>query len=292
MSKPSQLHSSLRAANGDFYKLKFEGRATAVDDQHSHKGHRHSLFAMSGSRAATALSLSILTLHTPCCPTDRDKGASRRRVAVIYWPHLCLRGESRYEESKSGDAKTESESVTLMQAAVQLRETDGIEDASLMMGTAPNKEILAEAGLLTDDGKSAGPNDLIVALQGSTEGLDSAVAWVEAILSAGTAGTREGSREGAAPVAHSITDGITPMPNANLVLISTPGIYVKQAEARKALAAGRHVMIFSDNVSLEDEIALKRMASERGLLLMGPDCGTAIIAACPSGSQTPCAEAR
>jgi FdrA protein len=72
------------------------------------------------------------------------------------------------------------------------------------------------------------------------------------------------------------------MPEANLALISVPGAFAA-AEARRALRAGLHVMLFSDNVSLEDEVALKRLAGDRGLLLMGPDCGTALIAGVPLG---------
>ena len=71
-------------------------------------------------------------------------------------------------------------------------------------------------------------------------------------------------------------------PGANVVLISVPGDYAAR-EARRALRAGRHVMLFSDNVSLADEVALKREAVERGLLMMGPDCGTAIINGMPLG---------
>ena len=44
-----------------------------------------------------------------------------------------------------------------------------------------------------------------------------------------------------------------------------------------ALDAGRDVMVFSDNVPVEQEVALKRTAAERGLLVMGPDCGTAVV---------------
>src|SRR5204863_8128146 len=68
--------------------------------------------------------------------------------------------------------------------------------------------------------------------------------------------------------------------HANLALISVPGEFAA-AEARKALERGLNVMVFSDNVPIEDEVALKRLAAERGLLLMGPDCGTALIAGAP-----------
>lgn len=44
-----------------------------------------------------------------------------------------------------------------------------------------------------------------------------------------------------------------------------------------ALDAGSDVMIFSDNVPVEQEVALKQVAAQRSLLVMGPDCGTAVL---------------
>lgn len=170
------------------------------------------------------------------------------------------------------------DSVTLMQAAERLRTRAGIADAALMMGTDPNKEMLAEAGLLAVAGQAAGPNDLIIAVTGADDALAGLDATVEDLLRApvatGVAVTQE------AP--HSLAAGLAAQPDTNLVLISTPGLYAA-AEARKALMQGRHVMIFSDNVSLDDEAALKTLAGERGLLLMGPDCGTAIVGGVPLG---------
>jgi FdrA protein len=90
----------------------------------------------------------------------------------------------------------------------------------------------------------------------------------------------DGAREQEAP--HSLAAGLAAFPDTNLVLISTPGLYAA-AEARKALQQDRHVMIFSDNVSLDDEADLKELAAGRGLLLMGPDCGTAILGGVPLG---------
>ena len=172
------------------------------------------------------------------------------------------------------------DSVTLMQVAVGLRTSDGIEDAALMMGTDPNKEMLAEAGLLAEEGRSAGPNDLIVAVRGSYEAVQQAAERVEEMLRSQTAST-DGS-QASVRTPHSLASGLTAFPDANLVLISTPGIYAA-TEAQKALAAGRHVMIFSDNVAVEDEIRLKQVANEYGLLLLGPDCGTSIIGGVPLG---------
>jgi succinyl-CoA synthetase alpha subunit len=76
--------------------------------------------------------------------------------------------------------------------------------------------------------------------------------------------------------------GFEEMPAANLALISTPGDYAT-AEAFKALRLGLNVMLFSDNVPIEDEAALKRYAARHELLMMGPDCGTAIIGGIPLG---------
>jgi FdrA protein len=170
------------------------------------------------------------------------------------------------------------DSVTLMQVAVKLRALEGIDDASLMMGTEPNKEMLRDAGLLTPEGQAAGPNDLIVALRGTESAVEAAAGQLESLLAVEVATGEAGRRE----VPHTLAAGLAAFPEANLVLISTPGLYAA-AEARKALLAGRHVMVFSDNVSLEDERALKALATERGLLLMGPDCGTAIIGGVPLG---------
>jgi succinyl-CoA synthetase alpha subunit len=170
------------------------------------------------------------------------------------------------------------DSVTLMQVAGHVREIEGIEDAALMMGTAPNKEMLFEAGLLAAEGGVAGPNDLIVAVRGEDGAIEAVKAQLEELLQAGKQAAGPGKLE----EPHTLAEGVANMPDANLVLISTPGIYAA-AEARKALTHGRHVMVFSDNVSLEDEYELKKEAVRRGLMLMGPDCGTAIIAGVPLG---------
>nr|WP_184943263.1 FdrA family protein [Planomonospora venezuelensis] len=63
---------------------------------------------------------------------------------------------------------------------------------------------------------------------------------------------------------------------ATLVLVSVPGPHAF-AEALDAVEAGCSVMIFSDNVPVEQEVLLKRRAGELGVLVMGPDCGTAVV---------------
>ncbi|HEX8218253.1 MAG TPA: acyl-CoA synthetase FdrA [Chloroflexia bacterium] len=172
------------------------------------------------------------------------------------------------------------DSVTLMQVAVKLREIEGVDEVALMMGTAPNLELMREAGLLEEGQGDAGPNDLIVAVRGEDAAVDAAFSMLEDLLR-NEVSTGTGTARGEA-ISHNLHAGLAALPEANLVLISTPGIYAA-AEARKALLQGKHTMLFSDNVSIEDEVALKRLATERGLLLMGPDCGTAIIGGVPLG---------
>jgi FdrA protein len=171
------------------------------------------------------------------------------------------------------------DSVALMQIASQLKAIEGLAEASLMMGTPPNKEILAEAVMLTPDGGAAGPNDLIIALSGSEEAVEKAAQEAGRLLQ-GQEARGTGERREEAP--HTLAAGVARLPGANLALISTPGLYAA-AEARKALQMGLHTMIFSDNVGIEDERDLKKLAVDRGLLLMGPDCGTAIIGGVPLG---------
>lgn len=172
------------------------------------------------------------------------------------------------------------DSVALMRAATRLTDRPGIETASLVMGTEPNQQVLATAGLLTGDGRTARPNDLIVAVRGTPE---AAAAALDA-----TASLLESSQgpESAGPGAADTVDvprSIAGAPEGTrLALISTPGRYAA-AEALKALRCGMHAFVFSDNVPLADEIALKREAHRRGLLVLGPDCGTAVLDGIPLG---------
>ena len=174
------------------------------------------------------------------------------------------------------------DSVELMQIAAAIEGRDGIERAGLVMATPANRDVLSAAGLLTDAVDGAGPNDLVVAVaavddETATAALDDASARL-----AGTAGGGDGAGEAAETTAATIAEAVDELDGANLVLIATPGAYAT-AEARKALKRGLHVFLFSDNVPVADEIALKALARERGLLLMGPDCGTAILDGVPLG---------
>jgi len=168
------------------------------------------------------------------------------------------------------------DSVLLMRISQDLKGTGGIEEAVAVMGTLANRDLLRQRGYGGPDLESAGPNDLVVAVRGEGTGVQALESVLEKHL---RRGTMEAPQE-APPL--SMTAAVQAHPETNLILISVPGRYAAR-EARRALALGRHVMVFSDNVPIDEEVALKKEALERGLLLMGPDCGTAIINGKPLG---------
>jgi FdrA protein len=172
------------------------------------------------------------------------------------------------------------DSVSLMQFSEKLRALDGIKQASAVMATENNISLLVEAGLLANTVPPS-PNDLLIVVDGGDEASRNAVLdQAEAMLKTKSTDAGEGGVRRVPP--RSIEMGLESMPSANFVLISSPGEYAA-AEARKALQLGLHVMMFSDNVSMEEEIPLKQYAREHDLLVMGPDCGTAIINGVPLG---------
>ena len=166
------------------------------------------------------------------------------------------------------------DSVALMRLSRRLSALPGVEEASLMIGSPSNKALLREAGLLAAEGEQAGVNDLVVALRASDERLGR-----QALQTALTLEKQELHSEGM-PRTRSLVSALDVLPGANLALISVPGEFAV-GEARKALNAGLHALVFSSGVSLEEERALKLLAREKRLLLMGPDCGTALIAGTP-----------
>lgn len=178
------------------------------------------------------------------------------------------------------------DSVALMRVAQRLLSMPDVVNATLQMGNPANKDILSEAGLLTSAVKDAGPSDIMVVVQANTQSAcDDAVKECHAQLAGqGQSAQQEGS-DAQAP-ASTIAMGLQRWPStsisANLVQISVPGAYAA-AEALKAVKQGLNVFLFSDNVSVEQEVALKAEATKRGVLVMGPDCGTAIIAGVPLG---------
>lgn len=172
------------------------------------------------------------------------------------------------------------DSVELMRIAAEIEGLDGITRAGLVMATPANREVLEVAGLLADAALDAGPNDLVVAVAADDEtAADAALDRAAERLS----GTDEGAATDAVRTSwRTIAEGIADLGGAEVALISTPGTYAT-AEALKALKRGVNVFLFSDNVPIEDEIELKSLAVSRDLLLMGPDCGTAILDGVPLG---------
>ena len=169
------------------------------------------------------------------------------------------------------------DSVSLMQLSNTLGALPGIAQASVVMATEANLALLRAAGLARGT-IQAGPNDLLIALESRTEeALAAAFEQAEAALRAEPAQAGNGP---AAMAPRSIRMALAAEPAFTLALISTPGEYAA-AEAEKALRSGLDVMLFSDNVSLADEIALKKLARAKGRIVMGPDCGTAIINGVP-----------
>ena len=164
------------------------------------------------------------------------------------------------------------DSVSLMLTARELSKLDGVCDAAVVMATEANKSILADAGLLTDEVKTATPNDLVIAVSSETESLaDAALQKVDGLLKKKTTSSEAGAFQ-----SKTIRGALASHPSANVAVISVAGRYATD-EAWDALSHGLHVLLFSDNVSLEDEIALKKYAREHGLLLMGPGAGTTIL---------------
>jgi FdrA protein len=175
---------------------------------------------------------------------------------------------TEYVEARPG---AYADSVTLMQVSADVRKADGVEAALIAMATELNLGLLPALGFAAP--AEAGPNDLLIAIRaGDAAALAGALAAVDAALTArpAPAGTRplaQPPRTTAAAVRAS---------GPGLALVSVPGRYAF-AEAMDALDADCDVMIFSDNVPVEQEILLKDRAAERGLLVLGPDCGTAVI---------------
>lgn len=172
------------------------------------------------------------------------------------------------------------DSVSLMIISRKLSERPEVDQVSVMMGTPANKSMLDSTGFWHDDFADATPNDICVAVR--TEGehpgiLDLIREQLEKELNAMT--NASGSSHQLIK-ARRWESACQKLPQANLLLVSVAGEYAASV-AREGLLANKNVMLFSDNVPLEQEVELKTMARERGLIVMGPDCGTAMIAGSP-----------
>ncbi|RIJ76185.1 FdrA family protein [Nakamurella silvestris] len=167
------------------------------------------------------------------------------------------------------------DSVTLLRIAQAASAAPGILAAQVAMATELNVELTIGLGFTIPEG--TGPQDLLIALRGEDQAaIGAGLAAIDTALSAVEAAAHTGGGFGAVAPPRTVRAAALAAPDAAVVLLTVPGPYVI-GEAMDALAAGRHVMIFSDNVPVEHEILLKETAARTGLLVMGPDCGTAII---------------
>jgi FdrA protein len=164
------------------------------------------------------------------------------------------------------------DSIILMQLQRSLAQQPGIVDAGVVMGTSANKEALKQSNMLVPEVESAGADDLVIVVVGDDEAsAKTALGRVDELVASRRRSGGEGDYR-----PRSVETAVKMLPNANWVLISVPGRYAAGV-ARQALSFNKHVFLYSDNVSLEDEIALKQQAAQKGLMVMGPDCGTAIV---------------
>jgi FdrA protein len=163
-----------------------------------------------------------------------------------------------------------ADSVRLMAVAREVRGRDGVHGCEIGMGTLANLAALADLGVRAE----AGPGDLVIAVHAEADAGEAALAAAEAALRPVPVGRADGGPREAPP--RSTGAALAALPGANLALVSVPGEYAA-LEAHRALSSGLHVFLFSDHVSEADEIALKRRGADAGLLVMGPECGTAML---------------
>ncbi|MEH7111601.1 acyl-CoA synthetase FdrA [Neobacillus niacini] len=169
------------------------------------------------------------------------------------------------------------DSINLMLLTNAVATTEGISKVQIMMATPANKDIFKDAGLYTEELETAESNDMAIVVDTEDAGK------VEEVLEKVEQYLKDQSISGKTQAFETVRTwdrAIKTLPNANMALISVPGQYAAE-EANKALDMGLHVFLFSDNIPVVDEVQLKQKAHEKGLLVMGPDCGTGIIDGVP-----------
>ncbi|MCL2520319.1 MAG: acyl-CoA synthetase FdrA [Spirochaetaceae bacterium] len=169
------------------------------------------------------------------------------------------------------------DSLKLMRVSSEIKDIPGIEQAFAFMATEINKKTRMQGSLMNKDVEAAEADDLVIIVQSADNatGEKAIEQFEKQILS--SANVSNESTEEAAPATF---EQAKKQLDANLAIISVPGTYAA-VQTLNALSQGLNVMLFSDNVLLEDEIAIKDYAISKDLLVMGPDCGTAIIGGVP-----------
>ena len=169
------------------------------------------------------------------------------------------------------------DSINLMLLTNEVSTLNGVKKSQVMMGTDANKDIFRSADLYTDEVDKATPNDMVIVVDTDDQAVvDQVIEKADQFLTDLSVKKESDSVTNVS----NWKEALAALPNANMALFSIPGIYAAD-EIEHALDEGLHVFSFSDNVALEDEIRLKQKAHEKGLLLMGPDCGTGIISSIP-----------
>src|SRR5215469_12357756 len=174
------------------------------------------------------------------------------------------------------------DSITLMSVAQAVRDLEGVEDVGAVMATEMNRELLRNSDLLpvaflAEQEKEAGPEDLLIVVRAVDEekAVEALAVAEERLTVRGERGRVSGDGELMVPM-RSLEVALRRGGEADMAVISVAGEHA-WLEAEQALRHGLHVFLFSDNVPVEQEQRLKALATSKGLLLMGPDCGTAII---------------
>jgi FdrA protein len=163
------------------------------------------------------------------------------------------------------------DSVFLMVVNQQAMKLPGIEEIALMMGTDNNKDLMLKVGFDKPEMKSATPNDMVMCIRAESEGhIEQAILEIDSML------VKKMRPDEQKDTYKTLDAVMRERPETNLAVISIPGQFAAR-EARKALKYGLNVLLFSDNVSIEEEIELKNLANTLDRIVMGPDCGTAII---------------
>lgn len=165
------------------------------------------------------------------------------------------------------------DSVSLMSLSTKANQIDDVKQAMIGMGTDMNKEVIRNVGMNSSEIEKAGTGDLMIAIE--TDNADAAEKIFDEIESLFNEKSDLPEQQGER-IYRSIGAAADAVEESNIAIISVNGAFAAR-EARKAIDNNLHVMLFSDNVSIEDEVELKKAAHEKGLLMMGPDCGTAII---------------
>lgn len=169
------------------------------------------------------------------------------------------------------------DSINLMLLTSDISDIAGVAKVQVMMGTEANKDIFKQTGLLTPEAKAANPSDMMIVMDAESDQVrDEVLAKIEVFLSDLSVSGAKNEQT----VARNWEEAVNILPEANLALISVPGTYAAM-EIERALDRDLHAFVFSDNVPIEEELRLKQKAHEKGLLVMGPDCGTGIISGVP-----------